>query len=131
MPKKILIIDDEPDIRIYLSAALEDEGYETAALGNEQPGLSAIAAINPDLIILDIMMPGRSGVSIYRELKADERLKDTLVVLFSGMQLSREALVEDFENLSGDDSLPPPQGFLEKPLNLDVLKSLIKKLLGT
>jgi len=128
---RILIIDDEPDIRIYLSAALEDEGYETAALGNEQPGLSAIAAINPDLIILDIMMPGRSGISIYRELRADERLKDTLVVLFSGMQLSREALVEDFEKLSGDDSLPPPQGFLEKPLNLDVLKSLIKKLLGT
>ncbi|MBI5844680.1 MAG: response regulator [Deltaproteobacteria bacterium] len=131
MPSKILIIDDELDIRIYLAAALEDAGYETAALGNEEPGLSAIAAINPDLIILDIMMPGRSGISIYRELRADERLKDTKVVLFSGMPLSREALSADFESLSGDDSLPPPQGFLEKPLNLDALKNLIKKLLGT
>lgn len=131
MPKKILIIDDEADIRVYLAAALEDAGYETFALGNEQPGLSAIAAINPDLVILDIMMPGRSGISIYRELKGDERLKDTMVVLFSGMQISSKALAEDFEKLAGEDPLPAPQGFLEKPVNLDALKNLAQKLLDT
>ena len=130
MPKKILIIDDEPDIRAYLAAALEDAGYEAATLENEQPTVDSMARKAPDLIILDIMMPGRSGISLYRELRGDPRLGDTPVVLFSGMQVTREMLETDFASLAGDDQVPPPQGFLEKPVNLAAMKSIVKRLVG-
>jgi len=56
-----MIIDDEPDIRIYLAAAAEDNGFEPLTLGAEEPVINIIADKKPDLVVLDIMMPMRSG----------------------------------------------------------------------
>lgn len=66
MPKKIMIIDDEPDIRIYLMTALEDNGYETCTIEEGEPFHKAVLAKEPDLIVLDIMMPQRSGYPCIR-----------------------------------------------------------------
>jgi len=61
----IMIIDDEQDIRAYLMAAVEDNGYETCTVEDNEEISNCIRENKPDLIVLDIMMPTRSGVSIY------------------------------------------------------------------
>ena len=85
MSKKIMIIDDESDIRIYLMTALEDNGYETCTIEEDEPFHKAVLAKDPDLIILDIMMPQRSGISMYKELQTTAAFRNIPIALISGM----------------------------------------------
>ncbi len=125
---KIMIIDDEPDILDYLMAALEDNGYETCTIKENETLAKAIQTKQPDLIILDIMMPIRSGISIYKELRSSHRLKKIPIAIISGMLLEND-FKTDFQNLVNDDTLPLPEGFIEKPVKLPVLMELVHELL--
>ncbi|MGE5309076.1 MAG: response regulator transcription factor [Deltaproteobacteria bacterium] len=79
--KKILLVDDEPDVLAILKKRLEAEGYavETAADGIE--GLARAASFAPDAILLDVMMPNKDGFSMLSELQADEKLRMTPVIM--------------------------------------------------
>ena len=68
-PKRILVIDDEPPILTYLTTVLEDHGFEIRSATDAESGMTAALAFPPDLICLDIMMPKRSGLALYQELK--------------------------------------------------------------
>jgi len=129
VPKKIMIIDDEPDIRIYLMAALEDNGYETCTIEDNEPILKAVLAKEPDLIILDIMMPQRSGISMYKELRRTAALKNIPIALISGMSEAKDFMEEGFEKLIDDHTISPPDGFVEKPVKLPALMELVEQLL--
>ena len=69
MGKKVLVIEDEADILAYLLAVLEDQGWQAEELDSNVPLGEGVAAVQPDLILLDVMMPERSGVSIYEEMR--------------------------------------------------------------
>ncbi len=125
---KIMIIDDEPDIRTYLMTALEDEGYDTCTVDEEKPVETEIRLNKPDLIILDIMMPKRSGISIYKELRSVDEFKNIPIVLLSGMSPAKDFIPEGFRGLVDDESISVPDGFLEKPVQLPVLLHLVEKI---
>ena len=129
MPKKIMLIDDEPDIRIYLMTALEDSGYETCTIEENEPFQKAVLAKEPDLIVLDIMMPQRSGISMYKELRRTAALKNIPIALISGLSEAKDFMEEGFEKLINDNTIPPPDGFVEKPVKLPALMELVKQLL--
>jgi CheY-like chemotaxis protein len=129
MPKKIMIIDDEPDIRIRLMAALEDNGYETCTIEENEPFHNAVLAKEPDSIALDIMMPQRSGISMYKELRTTAAFKNIPIALISGMSPAKDFMEEEFKKLIDDDTIPPPDGFIEKPVKLPALMELVEKLL--
>ena len=130
MPKKILIIDDEPDIRDYISAVLEDNGFEASATdGNEAAGRTT-GQYRPDLIILDIMMPKRSGLSIYRELRTTPELKPIPVILISGLTRAGDFTEDEFAELIKDDNIPRPDAFIEKPVDIKVLLDTVHQLMG-
>ena len=74
MKKKILIVDDEPDIVSYLEMVLQDQGYETSTAGNGNEALEAVRADRPDLVTLDITMPEASGTRFYKEIRTDPEL---------------------------------------------------------
>ncbi len=76
MEKKVLVIEDESDIRTYLLAVLEDLGLEADMLDIDAPLAQGVASAGPDLILLDVMMPKRSGVSIYEELRTTPGLEE-------------------------------------------------------
>lgn len=128
MTTKIMVIDDEPDIRMYLMAALEDNGYRTCDVGEGKSILDAVKDEEPDLIVLDIMMPRRSGVSVYKEFRTTETFKDIPVVIISGMLVAKDSIEEEFKKLVGDETIPLPNGFVEKPIKLPALLGLVEKL---
>ncbi len=83
----------------------------------------------PDLVILDVMMPEAGGVTLFRELKADERLRPGPGDRADGGQEKAFAHSPEVINLRSDETLPPPDAFLEKPLVPEALVALIRRLL--
>ncbi|NOZ21398.1 MAG: response regulator [Planctomycetes bacterium] len=130
-PKKtILVIDDEPDERTYLAVLLGDNGYaiDTAKDGNE--ALEKAKAAPPDLITLDITMPEKSGVKFYREIKEDPQLNRIPVVVVTGVT-GLGGNPEDFHRfLSSRKTVPPPDGFIAKPLDPQLLLDTVRNLLA-
>lgn len=124
-----MIIDDEPDIRVYLAAAAEDNGFESLTLGAEETVIKIIADNMPDLVVLDIMMPMRSGISIYKEIRTSPSLRHIPIILISGMAGVSDFMENGFRKLIGDDRIPPPDVFIEKPIDIDLLFKQIKMLL--
>ncbi len=120
--KKILIVDDEEDIRTYLSTLLGDQGFETLLAKDGEEAWKQVEANSPDLISLDISMPQKSGIKFYREMKADERWKKIPIIIVTGVS-------EDMRKvLSSRHQVPPPEGYLTKPINPEEILSLMRRL---
>jgi CheY-like chemotaxis protein len=124
MTKKILIVDDEPDVVTYLMTLLEDAGYSTVSASNGQEGLEKVRGESPDLVTLDISMPEKSGVKLYTELKRDDGLKSIPVIVVTGIQ----GEIEKF--LSTRRQIPPPDDFVAKPVDRQALVDKVKRLIG-
>ena len=120
--KKVLIIDDEPDTVTYFSSLLEDNGYETIVAKDGEEGLNKTKTDRPDLITLDISMPEKSGVKLYRELRTSDDLKQIPIIIITGVS-------EDFRSfISSRRQVPPPDGYITKPIDQDEFLDLVKKL---
>ncbi|NCO39824.1 MAG: response regulator [Armatimonadetes bacterium] len=128
MKKRVLVIDDELDSLKYLVAVLEDEGYEVLSCQDGDEGLALAANERPDIVLLDIMMPGRSGVSLYRAMRAEEALREVPVILVSGVNTEQEYR---FRDLVADESVPEPQGYAEKPINVPRFLSKVEAAIRT
>lgn len=133
MAKKILIVDDDPDVVLFISTVLGDHGYLTIDASNGQKGLEKARSDHPDLILLDLMMPQKSGISLLSDLKKDANLKDTPVIMVTGVSGETGIDLESFfgrRTTAGQGYAPPrPQGFIEKPVAPDELLRLVKKVL--
>lgn len=129
MGKKIMVIDDEPDVITYLTTLLEENGYETDSATNGVEGLKKIRENKPDLICLDILMPEKSGIGLYREVRKDEELKDIPVVIVTGVRGDENPLM-NFKEFLYKRSVPGPEGYLEKPIDRQEFLEIIEKNLG-
>ena len=83
--KKILIADDEPDILEIIQYNLQHEGYEVATAKNGNEAIDKAKSFNPDLIILDIMMPGKNGIEVCNILRTQPAFNDTLIVFLTAL----------------------------------------------
>jgi DNA-binding response OmpR family regulator len=82
-PKKILIADDEPNILISLEFLMKREGHEVHVARNGIEALAAIVSLRPDLVLLDVMMPGKSGFEVCQAVRADEALAGVKIVMLT------------------------------------------------
>lgn len=130
MAKTILIIDDEPDIRDYLTAVLEDHGYVTHVVNENQSIPEAVTACRPDLIILDLMMPDRSGILVYKELRSTPETARIPVALLTGLDSNAVYSGTGVTEYMEKESIPPPDRFIDKPINIPDLLSSIQSLFG-
>ncbi len=121
----ILIIDDDRDYVRFLELFLDGHGYRTIAAHDGQEGLKRARAEKPDLILLDITMPEKSGVRFYREIRQDPEIGSTPVVMITGVTL-------DFRKFIHTRSqVPAPDGYLPKPVDRQKLLDIISQLLST
>ena len=125
--KKILVVDDEPDIIAYLDVLLDDHGYKMFQARSAKEAFSIMKKIKPDLICLDIMMPKKSGIAIYCEVKLDETLKDIPTIFISAFSMARDFYGKGFRNLVPDPRIPEPEGFMEKPVQAEKLLKIIER----
>jgi CheY-like chemotaxis protein len=130
MAKKVLNVEDDPDIRMFVTTVLEEHGYIPLMAKDGEEGAKKVKDEKPDLIILDILMPKESGIKMYHELKKDPSLKDIPVVMLSGVSkrtfLRSQAALTEF----GDETVPEPEAYLEKPVEAEDLAETLKKILG-
>ena len=85
MGKRILAVDDEADVLMILRTALQSEGYEIKTASNGEDAVAAAQESPPDLIILDVMMPGMDGFDVLAELKKDEATSTIPVIMLTGV----------------------------------------------
>jgi len=128
--KKILIIDDEPDVVLYLKTILEDHNYETCVAYDADAGMNMALECKPDLIFVDIVMPKKSGVSFYKEIKGHASLKDVPVAVISGVGNAYGLKKSAFTDMVQDAHVEAPQGFFEKPLDVAALTAFLDEVLN-
>ena len=130
MAKKVLIVDDELDMRVFMSTLLETNGFKPIAAEDGKQGLDLARQKKPALIILDVMMPKESGIQMYRELKADAGLKEIPVIMVSALArktfFHSQKVLDEYEG----GTIPEPAAYIEKPPEPDELLSAVQKVLG-
>lgn len=125
---KIVVTDDDPEIRDTMQALLETRGYTVVTAADREEGMEAIRRERPDLAIIDAMMTTwQDGFEMSRELKSDPALKDMPVLMLTGV---REKTGIDVKSSAGDPTWLPVDAFLEKPAEPSVLFAQVEKLLS-
>ena len=119
--KKILIVDDEPGVVAYLEMLLQDHGYETASAANGEEALVKARSDRPDLITLDISMPGKDGVEVFRELRGSPDTAGMAICVVTGHPEFREVIYSA--------SVSKPDGYMHKPVNPDDLVGGLRRIL--
>jgi CheY-like chemotaxis protein len=127
LKSKILIIDDEPDLLVYLKTFLDDQGYQVHCAPDAQRALQMIRQETPDLICLDIMMPVQSGISFYEHLRRDEGTRGIPIIIISG--LNEESLKSEVQAPKAAGEIRKPLRFLNKPVDLEFLLKVIREIL--
>jgi CheY-like chemotaxis protein len=122
----ILIVDDEMDMRIFMSTLFETSGFRPVAVRDGRQGLEKAAALRPSLIILDVMMPGEGGALMYKALKDDPDLCRIPVVMCSAVSRTSFDHYLKMLNARLDASVPDPDGYVEKPPDPDDLLELAR-----
>ena len=118
MPR-VLIVEDEPDIQDLIGDLLMLEGYEVHTLDRIPHGLDALRRLAPDVIVLDLRLPGLGGVELLRLLSADRRLSSIPVVICSGAADLRVAHAEEFRSLGCQ--------VIAKPFELDEIIDAVRR----
>jgi Fe-S oxidoreductase/CheY-like chemotaxis protein len=118
---KILLADDEPDILTFFSTVLEDEGAEVIQAGDGDEALEMLRKEKPDLLCLDLSMPGKDGGEVFEALRRDPDLEQTRVLIITGKP--------ELRRLIYDRKVTPPEGYLNKPVDEDTLILNVRKIL--
>jgi len=128
--KLILVVDDEPDIVTYLTVLFKDKGYKTVSAGNGSEAAEKLKMEKPDLITLDMSMPEMSGVRFYKEIRENDDYKDIPVLVITAVTGFGNN-PDDFQKfLATRKQFPPPNGFIAKPLDQELLLAKVKELIG-
>ena len=115
MAKRVLVVDDELDMRIFITTLLETSGFKALSAEDGIQGLEIARRNKPSLVILDIMMPKESGITMYRELKNDPKLKDIPVIMLSAISKKTFFHSQKILNEYKGENIPEPAAYIEKP----------------
>ena len=149
MAKKVLVVDDDLNTVKFLSAALEENGYIPIGAHNGKEGLEKIKTEKPDLVLLDVMMPKKTGFVLFKQLRRDENYKDIPVIMLTGVaevlsdldaqsedtherpyDALRESMRKAIKEMR-DEGLVKPNLFIDKPIDPELVISKVKELIGT
>ncbi|NIP44578.1 MAG: response regulator [candidate division Zixibacteria bacterium] len=148
MAKRVLVVDDDENTRRFLSVALQENGYEPITAEDGRDGLEKIEKEKPDLVILDVMMPKKTGFVLFKQLRRDEKYKDLPVIMLTGVSevlagldeksedtherpydSLREALRKTIQQMR-EEGLVKPDMFVDKPIDPEQVISKVRKLIG-
>jgi DNA-binding response OmpR family regulator len=120
MAKKVLVIDDEPEMLNLVKFTLERGGFEVSTCDNGRSAWDAINASKPDLLVLDVMLPGIDGYSLQIKISQDEATKDMPIIVLTALEPSK-TLFQKF---------PQVVGFMTKPFKTEELLEAVQSALS-
>jgi Fe-S oxidoreductase len=118
---RILVVDDEPDTQVFLTTVLSDHGATTLVASRGDEAVEIIRRERPDLVTLDISMPGKDGGEVFDEIRRDPGISATKICIVTGRP--------ELRRLIYDRSVPPPEGYLSKPVPDEELLRIVRKIL--
>ena len=125
---KILIVDDDQDLRDSVQAILQGKRYNAITAADRDEGMQKIKSEQPDLLILDVMMTSwKDGFEMARELKNEPQFKEMPILMLTGV---KEDSGINFKTTAGDPTWCPVDGFLDKPVDPDILLTEVKRILS-
>jgi DNA-binding response OmpR family regulator len=149
MAKKVLLIDDDKNTVKFLSVALQEHGYEPVPAYDGAEGFEKVKSEKPDLIILDVMMPKRTGFVLFKQLRKNEEYMNIPVIMVTGVADSlneldskkddtfespfdslRESLRKTIREMR-EEGLVKPEMFVDKPIDVEALMANVKELIGS
>jgi DNA-binding response OmpR family regulator len=119
MAKRILVVEDDDAVADLVTMILEDAGHVVDRATNANAGLQHIQAVRPDLVLLDVTLPGLSGLSLLRACKSDLALASLPIVVMSGAAIAVS------------EHGPAADGEIRKPFDIDELCSIVDRLIGS
>ena len=128
--KTVLVVDDEMDMRTFISTLLETSGYRALVATNGEEGIKKAREHKPAVIILDVMMPKEGGVQMYRELKTDEELKAIPVIMLSAIAKKTFFHSQKLLNTYRGQVVPEPEAYIEKPPETEQLLKVLGDCIG-
>jgi CheY-like chemotaxis protein len=149
MAKQVLIVDDDKNAVKFLSAVLSDHGYDPVPAYDGNEGLDKIKKAKPDLIVLDVMMPKKTGFVLFKQLKQDKRYEEIPVLMLTAVSgvleeledhkeetferpydSLREALKKKIQEMR-EEGLVRPDMFVDKPVDPDSFIAKVQQLIGS
>ena len=120
---RIMIVDDDSDVVEYLCSFLEDQGYETRSAIDSASAIELLEDYHPDAILIDVLMPGKSGLDLLVKIRSDERWRDLPVIIVTG---SDKILEDDCQTYFGSHhGIRGPDGVLGKPVDRGTLLAVL------
>ncbi len=127
--KTVLVVDDEPDVLTYLSMVLEDAGFNVMTASNGNEALEKVKEKKPDFISLDLVMPEKSGVRFYHELRKNKEWAGIPIIIVTAH--ARDELgSRDLQEILDGRTYTGRQVYLEKPVKPEGFVRMVKKELG-
>lgn len=149
MPKTVLVVDDDDNTRRFLTVALEEHGYEAVTAEDGDDGLKKIQESIPDLILLDVMMPKKTGFSLFKQMRRKEEFKNIPVIMLTGVagileeedaQAEGDTFESPFDSIREglrkgiaqmrEEGLVRPEKFIDKPIDPEELIEAVQSLIG-
>lgn len=125
---KILIVDDDPDLTSAIQVTLESQNYSVVSASSKEEGMEKLKAEKPDLAILDVMMTTwQDGFELSREIRKDEQFSKMPILMLTGV---KDKTGIEFKSTAGDPTWLPVDGFLDKPVEPEILLAEVEKLLA-
>jgi DNA-binding response OmpR family regulator len=123
---KVLVVDDDSDVTEYMASFLEDEGYEVEKAGDSEAALSVMGSFHPDAVLIDVMLPGRSGLDLLVSLRRSADWTDIPLILVTG----DDAVLKDEcrSYLESHRDVRGPDHVLGKPMDRDRLLAALKEI---
>ncbi len=125
--KKALIIDDETIIRQVVAGALEADGWETIEAADGKDAADVASKESPDLIVMDMLMPGKDGLTAFKELRVGDATAHIPIVMLSGINDMDAGSNRDAESIGMEAGVAPPEAFLNKPASGDEIRQAARE----
>ncbi len=149
MPKTVLVVDDDDNTRRFLTVALEENGYTAVTAADGEEGYLKIQESKPDLILLDVMMPKKTGFSLFKQIRRQEDFKDIPVIMLTGVagvleedeaQAEGDTFESPFDSLREglrrgiakmrEEGIIRPEQFIDKPIDPEELIEAVREIIG-
>ena len=127
---KILIIEDDPEFSYYLKIILEEAGFCTVLAPDGMAGFQLLKSLVPDLITLDLIMPNKTGIKFFTEIRKNSKYCSIPVIIITSYTNNTYPEI-DFKKALYSKALTPPDGYFEKPVESLKLISVIRNILAS